>query len=407
MVARHFRLALLAMVILAVLTRAAAMARRTAPFDDPDNYLPLARSLATGVGFSLNGHPTAYRPPLYPFMLAPLFALLGDGAAWGIAILHFALGAGTVALTAVAARGAGLSPRRALIAAFLTACDPVLVWQSRSVMTETPTAFLIAATLAALTCQGSRGPVLGGLALGLAALCRPSTLAGTMLVILAAFLVQPGTRQQRVVRGCLLSLTIVIVLSPWTLRNLSVFGEPISTTTHGGYTLALANNPVYYRQVLHGPPGRVWSGDDQWLWWDSVNTATAGMSEPESDRYLAATAWRLARDQPVDFLRASGARLGRFWGFAPAASVYSGSVRWATIAWTVPVWIALIVGLTPVEAWRWPRITAPLILVGLTLVHALFWTDLRMRAPIVPAIAVIAAGATWPPRGGPGKTLMR
>ncbi len=43
--------------------------------------------------------------------------------------------------------------------------------------------------------------------------------------------------------------------------------------------------------------------------------------------------------------------------------------------------------------WRWPRIAAPMIVIGLTLVHAFFWTDLRMRAPIVPAIALIAAGA--------------
>ncbi|MHB1561374.1 MAG: hypothetical protein ACYC61_28335, partial [Isosphaeraceae bacterium] len=46
--------------------------------------------------------------------------------------------------------------------------------------------------------------------------------------------------------------------------------------------------------------------------------------------------------------------------------------------------------------WRWPSIAAPLAVVGLTLVHTLFWTDLRMRAPIVPAIAIIAAGAGWP-----------
>ena len=38
--------------------------------------------------------------------------------------------------------------------------------------------------------------------------------------------------------------------------------------TNGGYTLALANNPVYYRDVLNGPSGRVWSGQDQWEWWD-------------------------------------------------------------------------------------------------------------------------------------------
>ena len=58
----------------------------------------------------------------------------------------------------------------------IVAFDPVLVWQSRSVMTETPAAFLVAATLAGLRPGGARGVVLGGLGFGLAGLCRPSLL---------------------------------------------------------------------------------------------------------------------------------------------------------------------------------------------------------------------------------------
>jgi len=33
------------------------------------------------------------------------------------------------------------------------------------------------------------------------------------------------------------------------------------------------------------------------------------------------------------------------------------------------------------------------VLVALSGVHTLFWTDVRMRAPVVPAIALIAASA--------------
>ena len=47
-------------------------------FDDPDNYLPLARSLAAGDGFALKGRLTAYRPPLYPMLLAPSIAIAGN-----------------------------------------------------------------------------------------------------------------------------------------------------------------------------------------------------------------------------------------------------------------------------------------------------------------------------------------
>jgi hypothetical protein len=383
-------------VLLAVFLRAGVVLRTWPTLDDPDNYGPLARALAMGEGFALAGRPTAYRPPLYPMMLAPLVALLQDRAAIGVAFLHVALGAGTVWLTAVAARGAGLSLARTAVAALVPACDPVLVWQCRSVMTETPAAFLVAFTLAGFTAPGWRGPVLGGFGSGLATLCRPSLLPGAALTILAALLLRPGTARQRVVRTGLMTVTLVLVLLPWIVRNYLVLGEPIWGTTHAGYTLALANNPVYYSEVLNGPPDQVWDGALQWQWWDSVNRATAGMSEPEADRYLRSQFWHLVRERPADFMRSMLARLIHFWSVAPAAKVYPTWARWATLVWTVPLWITLFLGLANRDLLRWPRVAPAAIVLGLTLVHLLFWTDLRMRAPIVPAIALLAAGAKIP-----------
>src|SRR5271166_2533343 len=139
---RHFDL-LWAIIMLAVVLRGAVMAWQTGAFDDPDNYLPLARSVASGDGFAQGGRVTAYRPPLYPLMLASLVSNTGEVSFPGIVLLHLAIGAGTAWLTAKAAQGWGHSRMRALVAAFIVACDPVLFWQSRSVMTETPTAFLL------------------------------------------------------------------------------------------------------------------------------------------------------------------------------------------------------------------------------------------------------------------------
>ncbi len=387
-----------AIVVMAVVVRGACMVRTSGSFDDPDNYLPLARSLAAGQGFVQHGKPTAYRPPLYPLMLAPLVASTEKASFPAIACLHLLLGAGTVWLTARAARGSGLSENRALLAAFVVACDPVLVWQCRSVMTETPTAFLLVLGFAGLCRPGWSGPVFGGAAFGLAALCRPSVLPGTLLAIAAAAIFRPGSWRARLIRTGLLGSSVLVVLSPWIVRNLVQFGEPIWATTHGGYTLALANNPVYYREVVRGRPGRVWTGHDQWLWWDSVNRETAGMSEPAADRYLRDQAFGLAREQPVDFARATFARLTHFWAVVPESAVYPALARWATLIWTVPLFFALVLGLCQRSVWTWPRVAAPLAILGLSIVHAFYWTDLRMRAPIVPAIALVAASARVPGR---------
>ncbi|MBX6316537.1 MAG: hypothetical protein IRY99_27030 [Isosphaeraceae bacterium] len=266
-------------------------------------------------------------------------------------------------------------------------------------MTETLAAFLLAGSLASLAGPKPWAPVLGGLGLGLAGLCRPSTLACAGLVALAALVAGPGGGRERLRRAVGLVVAMGAVLAPWAWRNERTLGEPVWTTTHGGYTLALANNPAYYDDVLHGPPGAVWSGPNQRRWFEQIGRETAGMTEPEADRYLRAAALRMVAARPGDFLRAALARLGRFWGVAPSGAVYPAWLRLLTALFTLPLWLALAAGLLRPSLWRWPRVAAPAMILGLSAVHALFWTDLRMRAPIVPSIAAIAASA---PRGWPG-----
>lgn len=393
----RWRAGLAAILILAALARLAVMAPAVGkPPDDPDDYLVLARSLAARHGFALAGRPTAYRPPLYPLMLAPVAAVLGDRPTPGIFALHLALGLATAALTALAARRWGLTPAGCSLAALIVALDPVLVGQSRAVMTETPAAFLVAATLAALTQAGPSGAGLGGIGLGLLTLCRPSFLPAAALAPVAAALASPGNRRSRLIRASLLGAATAATLAPWALRNARDLGEPIWTTTHGGYTLALANNPIYYAEILDGPPGAVWGGAGQARWWAQVARTTAGMSESDADRTLRRSALRLAAARPGAFARATLARLGRFWGLAPAPAVYPRAVRAATALWTAPLWLALAAGLARRVAWTWPGVIAPSLILSLTAVHAFYWSDMRMRAPLVPAIALLAASGVEP-----------
>lgn len=384
-------------MLVAVVIRLVVMAHAGGRFDDPDNYLPLARSIAEGDGLARNGKPTAYRPPLYPIILAPILKASGDHWKASVALLHLAMGAGTAGFVALAAARLEMPKIRVLAAGLIVAIDPVLAWQSRHVMTETLAALLIAAALAELANPRRWSTLASGGLLGLAALCRPSLLPGAGLVAIVGVIARPGRRRDRMRRGATIALVVAIALAPWAIRNYWVFEKPVWTTTHGGYTLALANNEVYYHEVLDGPPGAVWTGRNQRLWWDKVNKSTAGLSEPEADRRLRDSVVELAKAEPRRFARACLARLASFWGVAPAAVVYGRAVQALTFMWTAPLWATLAFGLLRPTAWRWPLVAAPALIVGLTVVHAFYWTDMRMRAPIVPAIALIAASAGWRP----------
>jgi hypothetical protein len=397
----RFRNHLILVALVAILLRLAIVGPKIGGLvDDPDHYVDLARSLTQSHQYALRGKPTAYRPPLYPVVLAALLfddqtppghpLLTKTQMSWRIAVLHGLLGAGAAYLTTIAARRFGLSPRLALVAGLIVAVDPLLVIQARAIMTETLAAFLIAWAIAASGKTGWRGAIETGLALGLAALCRPSTLACSALAI--AFLLGRGSesRKTRLAHATLTSFVIVLILTPWAIRNRLVLGEFVWTTTHGGYTLALANNPDYYRDVLHGPPDAVWDETKQRAWALEITQATDGMSEPAADRWLARSGWNIMRTRPGDFWAASCARIARFWAISPSWRVYDFKTRLIVLAWNIPLFAFMLIGLSRPDSWRWPRAIVPTFLLGLSCVHFLYWTDMRMRAPLVPAIALAA-----------------
>ena len=119
------------------------------------------------------------------------------------------------------------------------------------------------------------------------------------------------------------------------------------------------------------------------------------MTEPEADRLLRDSVVELARNRPRTFALACVSRLATFWSVAPAAGVYGRATRGATALWTIPLWAALALGAFHPRFRRWPGVAVLAAIVGLSAVHTLYWTDMRMRAPIVPAIALVAASVEW------------
>jgi hypothetical protein len=373
---------------------------------DPDHYLVLAESLLDGQGFSFEGRPTAYRPPLYPILLTPMVALLGSGKAFHVALVLFqaAIGGATAWLTMSAASKIGdiappqdpLASKRSsrsrfvtLIAGFWAALDPLLVIQAPLVMTEALAAFLLTAAVRALFHDR---PKTAGFWFGASSLCRPSLLVCAGLTILARLSPCSTSPFVKRVRESLSILIICgLVISPWAIRNWYRLGEPVLTTTHGGYTLALANNATYYEDVVFGPPHAVWTGPRQQAWMDAIGTDTIGLTEPEADRKIRAKATAFILAHPEKFAISCLHRQLRFWAVAPAAGVYSTKVRMFCAIWTIPIWIMAGIALCSRSSWRWPVIATIAVAAGLAAVHVVYWTDIRMRAPIVPTLAILAA----------------
>ena len=320
-----------AAVLLALVLRTAAAWRWGAEVaDDVDLYRGLARSLLAGDGYALPsaGVPTAFRPPLVPL----LYAALGN-VGWAIVAFQVLAGAATAGLTVRLAGRLGLGWKAAGLAGAVVACDPILLRYTPRAMTEVTAALLTAGLLCRLCSPRSKpdacvrlrsamwGALLTGVLFGLCALCRPTVWAfGGLLAAGWAFDRLRGRagwlHDWKNVAAA--GSGVLLVVGPWVGRNAAAFGRPVLMTTHGGYTLHLANNATFYDVVVRGEPRAVWeaggmNGLNNWQGWHEnwflrsygLTPFTLGIGKPGGFEQLPPDGWRGPGDDlpPGDFRR--------------------------------------------------------------------------------------------------------
>ncbi len=417
------RRCLIALLLLAALLRLGVICWKPESLaEDRDLYWGIAKHLAAGHGFANPdwGHPTAYRPPLYPVFLAGII-FVGGGPKL-LAVVQISLSVVTVWLTWRVARRLGFQSSALLAAAFV-AVNPLLVQTTSLAMTETLSAFLQTSLLLILveTRPGEWRHRWGiGVLLGLSALCRPTIWAFTVLasvVSVVGLFVRTSSaispRRVHILVGWVaIALTCGLTVAPWVVRNYVIFGEPILTTTHGGYTLLLGNNDEAYRSEIATPTGQPW---DSRAWQDSlrqearrvdlkkwvyqgrfmIHALELKQRELARDRWMSAVAKTWIRQHPREFAELCWLRVRRFWNIFPGGAD-AGSLP-KVAQWGMAVFFAIELLAAAVGLWRlrrdewsrwWPLV---LLVLSFALVHVVYWSNLRMRAPVEPVLALLAA----------------
>lgn len=356
------------------------------PGNDPDAYARIAHQLvATGQFAREPGTPTAYRLPGYVLALVPWCAS-APPIAWGILLLHVAAGVVTVIATMDLARRVGADRLAASVAGVVVAIDPILLRQSTLIMSETLfTAFLASALATFVRGPAARGGVgwsiASGLLWGCAGLIRP--IAWPALLALGIIALARGW-----MRGWLVVVLVAAAVHvPWVVRNQQVFGTPILFTTHGGYTLWLGMNPEFHRAVVQGTHGP-WPSESFDRWSKENEEWTRGKSEVEADVILAGRAKQWMLHHPGDAIETAGFHVVSFWKLAPA--VASHDARLLIAIFYTAIFNGALFGV--LALWRGGGGTAVVLLAPIaafTLVHTLYWSDMRMRGPLAPALAVL------------------
>jgi hypothetical protein len=407
-------------VLIALFARLAASQLFTPDRFDADHYQAIASTLSDhGVYGTFPQHPTAFRPPLYPLMLS-ILGPSGPGARERILALHLLTGVLTVGLTYLTAMRFSAP---AAWAATLVALDPILLRQSTAAMTEPLAALLAISAIYVLAwvpapASGARqttrtaGIAVGiaaGLVLGLACLCRPTFIVWTGLTVIWLSW-RSFRRSESWSIPCAIAICSALVVTPWLVRNIRVMGHPILATTHGGYTLWLGNNPQFYAHLREHGPAHPWNASELDTVYASLAKANA-YDERVLDKECYARATAAIRSDPVGFGFAAATRIARLFQPLPNRLGDEGwkswTVRYGIGAWYVLCGMGLVAGI-----WRWqkahdsahhglldqsqkekgaPMVPLALLVIAFVGVHAFYWCNMRMRAPLMPGLAIVIA----------------
>lgn len=283
--------------------------------------------------------------------------------------------------------------------------------------------------------------------MGLSVLCRPTFLVWNGLLILSLLLplrrsiglrfAKPKRRaglRKRITIVSTLSLGILFVMGPWVVRNQLLYyptdtwkvwkSKPILATTHGGYTLLLGNNHSFYEHLENRGDRVIWEAESeefsklilankQFAYERVTGEQLEGSQFSQAAVHDLSLSQQLAyeralderhyesaksaiRNDPASFCHAMFVRVGRLWTPIYHARGDNESWRANLLRFAIGSWYSIVLIAVVCNVFRFrslftePWIWGILLAFSLTLIHAFFWSDFRMRAPMIAVLALLA-----------------
>jgi 4-amino-4-deoxy-L-arabinose transferase-like glycosyltransferase len=359
----------------------------------------IARSIALGQGFSSPLHgpsgPTAWVPPVYPYLLAAIFKSFGVYS-HDSALVMLTLNSLFSALTCLIVFFIGrktFGSKVAVLAGWTWAFFPYAVWWSNWVWATTLSAFLFSLVFLAGLYLERRAQTTAWLAFGLlwGVVGLTDTALLSTLPLLIAWLYyrlkHRGTAPGRAVGAFTLSFALIV--SPWIVRNYLEFGEFVFIRSNFGQELYQGNH--------EGSRG---FSEGNAFHPANYNKAMEKLQQMGELSYLADTqrqALRFIMDNPSTFVWLTLKRTLYFWMGTPRVNFIfwlSGRFTAAKYALFASISLLAFLGLFLALRNRNPAVPAfAIVLLVFPIAYYITHPTPRYRHPIEPAMVVLAAYA--------------
>lgn len=347
-------------------------------------YLPVAENLLAGNGLTdAEGGFAVRYPPGQPAFLAALLgvsrALSVDSSLVFIAANGILAGASVWLITEI---GTGLAGAAAgLLAGALFGLHPLTIWLSREPLSEAPFTFLVllGACILLPPCRKGRAVVrglLGGLALGAAALFRPAGLAAVPWILGMCWIGRRDRDRKRLLSAALLAFAVTV--APWILY---------ASVREGSFVLLSTGGRLSHLDGMKRFPGTAAGDAFITIERDIIKGRTG----------VPAAHWHILTQAPLSYLGLWTAKAGRAW--------YATDEGWGqnlTLLCVIPIALLGTAGFVRLKtkATAFARWSLGWLLLLVWAMTMLVLTIVRYMVPVLWIPCIFAAALVLPGRRG-------
>jgi len=356
----------------------------TQPVTDFAWYFDRAAEMARGLGYQVEGRPTAYWPVGYPGFLSLLFRITGPSVE-AARLANALLSAGVVLLGALVARRFCPQSWIGAAVAVILAFHPAWIAYGGILASEPLYTALTLVGLWQWPHDGKR-PWLSGMAFGLATLVRPQAVLLPVTLVALDLWRNRHEKPRRVLPTAILLGVALLPPLAWTARNAAVLGAPAFVSTNGGDNLWIGASGARYQTPAPFASGEI--AQDR-----AARQAGLALIRQDPAAWLAKAPEKLRQS----FISGSDAP---YWAFQTERDtlIVPGAGRDKALykafqeksnAWPPALVAFAVLGLffRPREA----QLATPLIVIGLTaLLSVVFFGNPRFGLPATPFLAYLA-----------------